>query len=94
MNIRSRHVDLCGAGHARAVWIVPDDAEHRSVWRRWLKGLVTIVVAGFALVGTAALPSLTGPRERLAALDRPELLVSPGDHATTNVTPQYGQDQP
>ena len=93
MNIQSRHVDLCGAGHARAVWVLPNDPEHRSVWRRWLKGLVTIVLAGSALVGTAALPSLNGSREHLAALDRPDAPALRGDHATRSTTQRHGQDQ-
>jgi hypothetical protein len=93
MNIRSHRDVLCGAGHARAVWVRPDDAEHRSVWRRWLKALATIVLAGFAVLGTAALPSLNGSRERLAALDRPEAPALRSGHATTNITQQHGQDE-
>jgi hypothetical protein len=58
-----------------------------------LKGLVTVVLAGSALVGTAALPSLNGSREHLAALDRREAPALHGDHGATNVTQQHGQDQ-
>jgi hypothetical protein len=92
MNIQLPHIDLSGAGRARAVWIVPDNAEHRSVWRRWLKGLAIIVLASVSLVGTATLSNLNGPRERLVALERPGASVLPTDHITANVTRQHGQD--
>jgi hypothetical protein len=58
-----------------------------------VKGLLTIVLAGSALVATAALPSLNGSREHLAALDRPDTPALRSDHATRSITQQHGQDQ-
>jgi len=61
---------LCAAAHARAVWIQPQHPGERLVWRRWLKGLVTIIVATSGAGWIAASASLTGPLEATARMER------------------------
>jgi len=61
---------LCGAGHARAVWIRPENPEQRLVWGRWLKGLTSVIAATSAVAWIAASANLTRPLEATAQMER------------------------
>jgi hypothetical protein len=66
----SRDLFLCGASHARAVWIPPESAEQRMAWSRWLKALVMVVAASSAVMVSAAIPNPAAPSEATTRMER------------------------
>jgi hypothetical protein len=61
---------LCGAAYARAVWTTPVTPEQRIVWKRWLKGLGTIIASTAALALFLASGSTNRPLEMTVQMER------------------------
>src|SRR5262245_35741938 len=61
---------VCGAAYARAVWTQPLTPEQRIVWKRWLKGLGTIIASTAALALFLASGSTNRPLETTVHMER------------------------
>jgi HAMP domain-containing protein len=61
---------LCGAAYARAVWTPPSTPQEQLVWKRWLKGLSTIVVSTAALALLLASETTNRPLEATVQMER------------------------
>jgi hypothetical protein len=61
---------LCGAAYARAVWSPPPTEQEQIAWKRWLKGLSTIVVSTAALALLLASETTNRPLEATVQMER------------------------